>query len=619
MFRDESSHVINKANAKARKKKTQTPDKSAPSPTRPVPTPKTLTWSPPESSSSSSPRRPPVTPSISTSTAHKRELSVASQLQWSPVFKFHETDKQYPLKEEPDLLSPPDLFSPSSYHFSPTYQERGVNLFINRYISVSENFCHHKYDFLFDLWNPSASNEENDSVRASITAVGLVGVAQMTRSQTALDAARKSYGKALQLTNAALRDQAEAVKDTTMLSVLILGLFEMIGGSSARTTEAWQKHLNGAAALAKFRGMGQFRSRAGIRMFFMLTQNTMINCIQNDLPMPKDLIDLRAQLGVMFNLKGREPGFEICNAMYNILQLRYDIKQNIVTDLDEMLDKFTEAEDDFERVVTLFPEDWQYRKYRLTQRLRPGFFNNVCHSYPSLRVSTIWNGLRTCRMLIIETMLEELRNRFQRVPVAQVPGRHQYEYQKARFKLERIALAILASVPQHFGLVPLDGSIQGTFAPMPTAEDNWPQIPESSWGALLGEDGGPDSHDNEEEDSSCQSPSLNNAMQVKDVEASAKRFMLLSSVTNGLVWPLYLVGMSTASSAAMREFVVERLHAIHDETGLAQAKDLAAVVASHKQPPESSGRRPRAWGSTNFSRWESQYAKGNQRTMVLPV
>lgn len=142
---------------------------------------------------------------------------------------------------------------------------------------------------LFDLWNPSTANEESDSVLASVTAVGLVGVAQMTRSQIALEAARKSYGKALQLTNAALRDQTEAVKDTTMLSVLILGLFEMIGGSSARTTEAWQKHLNGAAALAKIRGMGQFRSRAGIRMFFMLTQNTMISCIQNELPMRRFL------------------------------------------------------------------------------------------------------------------------------------------------------------------------------------------------------------------------------------------------------------------------------------------------------------------------------------------
>lgn len=305
--------------------------------------------------------------------------------------------------------------------------------------------------------------------------------------------------------------------------------------------------------------------------------------------------------------------------MYKVLQLQYDIKQNIVTDLDEMLDKFTEAEDDFERVVTLFPDEWQYSKYRLTQRLRPGFFNDVCHSYPSLRVSTIWNGLRTCRMLIIETMLEELRDRFRRVPVAQVPERHQYEYQKARFKLERIALAILASVPQHFGLVPLDGSAQGTFAPIPTADDAWPPIYDRGWGAELGEDGGSEPHDPDEEETYSQSPSLNNALQAKGVEERAKRFMLLSSVTNGLVWPLYLVGMSTASSAAMRAFVVERLHAIHDETGLAQAKDLAAAVASRKQFPEPSGPRSKARGSTNFMRWESQYAKGKQRTTVLPV
>jgi hypothetical protein len=330
----------------------------------------------------------------------------------------------------------------------------------------------------------------------------------------------------------------------------------------------------------------------------------------------KDLIDLRTQLGLMFNLSGREPGFEICNAMYKVLQLQYDIKQNVVTDLDEMLDKFTEAEDDFERVVTLFPDEWQYSKYRLTQRLRPGFFNNVCHSYPTLRVSTIWNGLRTCRMLIIETMLEELRDRFRGVPVAQVPARHQYEYQKAKFKLERIALAILASVPQQFGLVPLDGSAQGAFAPIPCADDAWPQTPDSSWGAELGADGGSDFHDLDEEDT-C--PSLKNAMQAKDVEASAKRFMLLSSVTNGLVWPLYLVGMSTASSAAMRAFVVERLHAIHDETGLAQAKDLADVVASRKQSPESSKRRPKAGGSTDLTRWKSHYAKEEQRLTVLPV
>jgi hypothetical protein len=52
-------------------------------------------------------------------------------------------------------------------------------------------------------------------VLAGVTAVGLVGVAEMNRSSEVLNAARQNYIRALRLTNAALRDPSEAVKDTT--------------------------------------------------------------------------------------------------------------------------------------------------------------------------------------------------------------------------------------------------------------------------------------------------------------------------------------------------------------------------------------------------------------------
>lgn len=110
-----------------------------------------------------------------------------------------------------------------------------------------------------------AHERANDPVFASVTAVGLLGVAQLTQSQTPLDMARKSYGHALRLTNAALRDPDQALKDTTMLSVLVLGLFETGIDRSTRGVKAWQQHINGAAALARMRGLGQFRTQAGIR------------------------------------------------------------------------------------------------------------------------------------------------------------------------------------------------------------------------------------------------------------------------------------------------------------------------------------------------------------------
>lgn len=318
----------------------------------------------------------------------------------------------------------------------------------------------------------------------------------------------------------------------------------------------------------------------------MQCQNTMINCIQHELPMPQDLIDLRRQLISMLGGSGKVPRYEICVPIYKILQLKYDIKQGIVTDIEEMLAKFNEAEGDFERAISLFPEEWHYRKFHLTRRQQPGFFNDACHVYPAIAAATVWNGLRTCRLLILETMLEELHKRFLHVPVHMVPVRYQIECQKAKFKMRRIALAVLASVPQHFGLVSEDSL--DALAPVPSAEDLWPQMSEQECEAPLGESEGSDS-DSDDEDYYWRSPSLSNPMTARGPEAQAERFMLLSSATNGLVWPLYLVGMSTVSTAAMRAFVVDRLHAIHSDTGLGQAGRLADFVSGHRHSSE--GRR----------------------------
>lgn len=310
--------------------------------------------------------------------------------------------------------------------------------------------------------------------------------------------------------------------------------------------------------------------------------------------MPQDLVDMRKELVDMLGGPAAVPGYQICPPIYKILRLRYYIRQGTVIDLDEMLDKFNEAEDDFETAISLFPDNWQYSKYRLTPRPRPGFFNNVCHVYPDLSAAQIWNGARTCRMLILETMLEELHRRFLRVPVDRVPARYQFESYKARFKLEKIALAILASVPQHFGLVsPSDASLD-TLAPMPNTEDISIRIPESEWEASLGESdssdfGSPCSEDDEE--FGCRSPSLSNPMQARGAEAQEERLMLLASVASSLVWPLYLVGMSTASSPSIKAYVIERLRALHTELGITQAKKLAEFVESHQYSGETSGYR----------------------------
>ena len=191
-------------------------------------------------------------------------------------------------------------------------QERGVAFFFARYVATDHG-CYQNYDFIYDVWKPPSSvdvAETNDCILASMTAVGLTGLSKLTRSPEAMMRARQSYVLALRLANQALRDPVEAVKDSTMLAVLILGTYEFVSGRTPQTIRAWQEHVSGAAALASMRGAAQFRTNAGTRMFIMLCHTVLISCVRSGLPMPQTMVDLRNELWNLTDTRG--PIWRVC-------------------------------------------------------------------------------------------------------------------------------------------------------------------------------------------------------------------------------------------------------------------------------------------------------------------
>ncbi|OAL18299.1 hypothetical protein AYO22_10877 [Fonsecaea multimorphosa] len=89
----------------------------------------------------------------------------------------------------------------------------------------------------------------------------------------------REYGVALSLTNATIRDTAASIQDETVLAVWLLGLYEMVSVvlMHGRTTpesrtleEEWQSHLlhvRGAMNLLRLRGMSQFTTARGEKIF----------------------------------------------------------------------------------------------------------------------------------------------------------------------------------------------------------------------------------------------------------------------------------------------------------------------------------------------------------------
>lgn len=145
MFRDESSHVISKAK---KKKSLPSIDRTAPSRANAVPTPTTVQRSPTESDSSTSPDQLSWTPvALSASTASPRRQSgpVVSLRSWSPAQSpptqllshahFDERGK-HDSNEQPGKSPPINASEPISYSLTPSFQDRGVNLFVARYITV---------------------------------------------------------------------------------------------------------------------------------------------------------------------------------------------------------------------------------------------------------------------------------------------------------------------------------------------------------------------------------------------------------------------------------------------------------------------------------------------------
>lgn len=566
MFRDESSHVIKKAKAKARKKALLTADPDSPSETEgsrlsvtPEPKGKSLSLITP---SSRAPRSP-----------------AGSHLNWA--------------RDDSSLLPSPDSGSwPSTpmiamlYNLNPTSQERGTAYFFSRYVAVDENSSHQRFDFVYDVWKPVSLVPERqvDGVLASMSAVGLIGLANMTRSPEAADAARKAYGTALRLTNQALRDPDEAVKDTTMLAILILSLFEMMTETTPKTLQAWQEHVNGATALAKMRGVEQFKTPGGTKMFLMLCQKVMISCIQREIPMPQTLIDLRNELAKVLN--SDDPTWQIPEPIYKVLQARYDIKTGSLTDPETIVTRLLAIEDDFESILSRFPKEWNYRTIQVTKR-HPAIHRGLCHVYPSLFLASIWNGVRTCRILVLETVLSQLHAAFQgaRDAAALATSRYAEVYERSRGKLEQMVEAIIASVPQHIGLVTprthdsLTTPISSvTVRETPSPATSPPSVSSRASVSSGGAANSPEDSSSWKKKAARSGPTLLDPLRTSDADEEARRFMLLASSTNIVIWPLYVVGVSSVCTEDMKAYVIERLQAICAETGDRQADAVASMV-----------------------------------------
>ena len=122
------------------------------------------------------------------------------------------------------LPQPPPLAPPSLPH-----GELAASFFFTKY-SYSESPHYTNYrEWL-------AESYQNDGptagLRAAIEAVCLAGLSNLSPANSLASASRERYGKAVRAVQTALEDFVQVVSDETLMTVFLLGLFEVIAESA---------------------------------------------------------------------------------------------------------------------------------------------------------------------------------------------------------------------------------------------------------------------------------------------------------------------------------------------------------------------------------------------------
>jgi hypothetical protein len=457
-----------------------------------------------------------------------------------------------------EIVRPEDhhfpTFLPPTFSIAPTIEERATGFFFSNFVIGVQGPTRGHLDHLENVYN---TDDMDDNLLASMKSVGLAGYSHAVHAPQLMKDARQEYMKALRLTNLALRSPRDVKKDSTLLAIMILGIFETVTGCNQRSLNAWAEHINGAAALVELRGLEQLRTPAGRRMFIQVTSSLLISCIQRRLALPAHIIELRAEAAKHLNTT--EPAWRVQESMIAFADFRSKTRAGVITDPQAILSKALEIDGTLLELFSDVPPGWEYETV-YTDADPDVVFNGRYHVYYDYWVAQLWNAMRTIRILLNEQIRGVLLQGFSSRPPLFLGPEYTAQLQISTDVLFELAADILASVPQHLGYVskptpqtPAPNTATPASSDQTSSRFLWTDFDESS-----------------------------PALPWMHCDISSKP-MIRASGGYFLLWPLYLVGCIDITTEPVRRWVVKNLECVGRTMGIQQALVLSSVVERQEE------------------------------------
>jgi hypothetical protein len=416
----------------------------------------------------------------------------------------------------------------SVFSLAPTLEDRSIGFFVANYVLGMNGPSRGHLDYLADIARRQTLDE---GLVCSMKAVGLAGYAHSAHAPSLMKNARYQYMRALQSTNLALRDPESAKKDTTLISIMILSIFETITGCKQSSLKDWAQHINGASALIKLRGPDQIKTPAGRRMLIQIASNLMIYCLNRGSPVPRHIREYMDSTMAFFVTP--DPALVVCHTMMKFCSLRSDVMHKKITDPYIILTRALELDGILLNLSENAPSGWEIETI-FTDEICDLVWNGRYHVYYDYWIAQIWNALRVVRIMVHELIRGVLIQGFSSVPPTFNQPEHSAQFQISTDTLYELQADVLYSVVQHIG-----------YFPKPTERFQHSSIGSKKLFDL-----------NEE---------------LSKVRMSGGSFLL---------WPLWLAGAMDLATEEVRDFVTKNLRAIGDGMGIAQAHILADFMVA---------------------------------------
>jgi len=251
-----------------------------------------------------------------------------------------------------------------------------VNFFMSNYVGSDPTTS--QFDYLPDFYLKKGS--PNPVLRRSIEAVGIAGFAKASRRSELVLLATKSYISAIREINNALSTDVSAAQDSTLISVMLLAMFEVMILPRASGLQNLTKHLNGAISIAALRLQQNIDTKVGRKLLGTLVQSVIMNCWMQNIPLPIEFVAFKKHLGGKTNPSSIHANFldivmDLVNFRHALMDGKFDSETSIISDAVTIDGQFRTFEE-------TMPTAGQFKSYRSSTESEELVYGGYYHGMP---------------------------------------------------------------------------------------------------------------------------------------------------------------------------------------------------------------------------------------------